>query len=71
MLYLFANDNGAKNWYDAEKYCEANGGYLAEPFTREEGDFLRAQAEQQPKANWWIGEKRTLAVTQRSNNLLS
>ena len=56
LLYLFANDNGAKNWYDAERFCESNGGYLAEPYTTQEADFLRNYAAQQPKANWWIGK---------------
>ena len=60
LVYLFANDNGAKNWYDAERFCESNGGYLAEPYTSQEADFLRNYAAQQPQANWWIGNLNLL-----------
>ena len=60
LLYLFANDNGAKNWYDAERFCESNGGYLAEPYTSQEANFLRNYAAQQPQANWWIGNLNLL-----------
>ena len=56
QLYLFANDVGSKNWWDAETYCEEQGGYLAEPLSEAESNFLRDQAFRQPQANWWIGK---------------
>jgi len=59
QLYLFANDVGTKNWYDAERYCEEQGGFLAETYTQQESEFLSNHAATLPQANWWIGFRET------------
>ena len=32
QIYLFAQDAPSMTWYDAERYCEDKGAFLAEPF---------------------------------------
>ena len=55
QIYLFPQDAPTMNWYDAEKYCEDKGAFLAEPFDEAEQNFLRDQANRLPKTNWWLG----------------
>ena len=55
QIYLFAQDAPSMTWYDAEKYCEDKGAFLAEPFDEAEQNFLRDQANRLPKTNWWLG----------------
>ena len=42
-------------WHEAEQYCDRKGGYLAEPATSQEHDFLRGQAGGLGNTNWWLG----------------
>ena len=55
QIYLFAQDVHSMTWYEADDYCGKQGAFLAEPFSLEESDFLRDQANRLPKTNWWIG----------------
>ncbi len=43
QVYYVAKDAPAMNWFDADKYCLEKGGFLAEPLTSTENDFLKAQ----------------------------
>ena len=43
QAYYFANDAPAMNWYDADQYCADKGGFLAEPLTSQENDFLKGR----------------------------
>ncbi|TRY68397.1 hypothetical protein TCAL_14261 [Tigriopus californicus] len=55
QLYHFASNAGPMDWFQASRYCESKGGFLAEPITTEEHQFLRGQARQYPNVIWWIG----------------
>jgi hypothetical protein len=41
--------------YEADAYCSDKGGFLAEPVSSAENDFLKGQARQHPNTNWWTG----------------
>ena len=56
QAYYFANDAPAMNWYDADQYCAGKGGFLAEPLTTQENDFLKGYSFQFSNTNWWIGK---------------
>ena len=56
QIYYFANDVQGMNWYDADDYCHNKGGFLAEPLTAQENDFLKGYASSLGKSNWWIGK---------------
>ena len=43
------------NWYDADEYCANKGGFLAEPMTSEENNFLLGYAPSLGNVNWWTG----------------
>ena len=43
------------NWYDADEYCANKGGFLAEPMTSEENNFLLGYAPTLGNVNWWTG----------------
>lgn len=62
QIYLFANDAGTKDWFEAEQYCIDRGGFLAEPVNENESNFIRDQANRQPDANWWLGKKNFVNV---------
>ena len=55
QIYLFVQDSDPMTWYEADDYCGRHGAFLAEPFSIEEIDFLRDQANRLPVTNWWIG----------------
>ena len=55
QIYLFAQDAPSMTWYDAEKYCEDKGAFLAEPYDEAEQNFLRDQANRLQNTNWWLG----------------
>ena len=55
QIYLFAQDVDTMTWYEADDYCGKHGAFLAEPYSIEESDFLRDQANRLPNTNWWIG----------------
>ena len=55
QIYLFAEDVNTMSWYEADDYCGKHGAFLAEPFSIEESNFLRDQANRLPDTNWWIG----------------
>ena len=56
QLYHFPSGGQAMDWYDANSYCERKGGFLAEPKTRAEHNFLKSQAKSKGNnANWWLG----------------
>ena len=48
------------NWYDADEYCANKGGFLAEPMTSEENNFLLGYAPSLGNVNWWTGNLPTL-----------
>ena len=55
QIYYFAKDAPAMNWYDADEYCANKGGFLAEPMTSEENNFLLGYAPSLGNVNWWTG----------------
>ena len=55
QIYYFAMDAPAMNWYDADEYCANKGGFLAEPMTSEENNFLLGYAPSLGNVNWWTG----------------
>lgn len=55
QIYYFANNANAMNWYDADQYCIDKGGFLAEPMTSQENDFLKGYAKKYSDINWWTG----------------
>jgi hypothetical protein len=40
VLYHFGNEVGPSDWYSADSYCSEKGGYLAEPSSDEEQNFI-------------------------------
>ena len=59
QIYHFGKNAGGMDWFDADRYCESKGGFLAEPASALEQNFLAGQAEKIPAANWWIGLRET------------
>ena len=58
ILYHFADQENAMNWYEANDYCLDKGGYLAEPQTNEENEFLKNHVKTNfDNTNWWIGAR--------------
>jgi hypothetical protein len=55
QVFHFAKNAGAMSWYEADAYCFDKGGFLAEPVSSAENDFLKGQARQHPNTNWWTG----------------
>lgn len=56
-VYLMGNTGSGMSWLDAYDFCRSNGGYLAEPKTREEIVFLQNLARLSGKAHYWLGLK--------------
>jgi len=44
VLYHFATSGETFDWYSADIYCSQHGGYLAEPQSDEEHNFIVSQA---------------------------
>ena len=40
VLYHFGNGVGPSDWFSADSYCSEKGGYLAEPSSDEEQNFI-------------------------------
>lgn len=59
QVYHFAHNSANVNWYDADEYCSRKGGFLAEPLSEVENNFIKGQAGKYPNINWWIGLRET------------
>ena len=53
QLFHFAHQVSAMNWYDADEYCLDQGGFLAEPVSLQDNEFLKRYARNFPNVNWW------------------
>ncbi|CAB4062013.1 unnamed protein product [Lepeophtheirus salmonis] len=55
--YYFAQDvHTGFDWFESKKFCEFNGGHLAEPMNSDDANFLRSYARSLAhNDNWWIG----------------
>ena len=56
VQYRISDINNSLGYFNAQSYCEAVGGYLAEPKTEDEIKILRVIIQEAgPRNNWWIG----------------
>ena len=56
VQYRISDINSSLDYFNAQSYCEAVGGYLAEPKTEDEIKILRVIIQEAgPRNNWWIG----------------
>ena len=57
VQYRISDINNSLDYFNAQSYCEAVGGYLAEPKTEDEIKILRVIIQEAgPRNNWWIGK---------------